>query len=86
MRVYAYDPSLGADLATIDINEATLDVRWEDDLKPGPVGEYVEVIDVDPASRLVTVHTRVRKRAVDLAGTQALGALWRSLVRDLGAN
>jgi subtilase family protein len=51
LRVYAYDPSLGADLATIDINEAILNVRWEDDLEPGPIGEYVEVIDVDPASR-----------------------------------
>jgi hypothetical protein len=51
LRVYAYDPSLGADLATIDINEATLDVLWEDNLEPGPLGEYVEVIDVDPASR-----------------------------------
>jgi hypothetical protein len=51
LRVYAYDPSLGADLATIDINEATLDVRWEDNLQPGPIGEYIEVIDVDPPSR-----------------------------------
>lgn len=51
LRVYAYDPSLGAQLATLDVNEATLDVRWETDLKPGPIGEYVEVIDVDPASQ-----------------------------------
>lgn len=51
LRVYAYDPSLGTSLATLDINEATLDVRWEDDLEPGPVGEYIEVIDIDPASR-----------------------------------
>ena len=33
------------------INEGTLSVRWEKDLEPGPVGEYIEVIDVDPASR-----------------------------------
>ncbi|HTO85524.1 MAG TPA: S8 family serine peptidase, partial [Methylomirabilota bacterium] len=51
LRVYAYDPALGARLETIGINEATLEVRWEDDLQPGPIGEYVEVIDVDPASR-----------------------------------
>ena len=49
--VYAYDPSLGAKLDTLGINEAMLEVRWEDDLKPGPIGEYVEVIDVDPASQ-----------------------------------
>src|SRR5581483_10537629 len=50
-RVYAYDPSLGAKLDTISINEATLDIRWEDKLQPGPVGEYIEVVDVDPASQ-----------------------------------
>lgn len=51
LRVYAYDPALGAKLDTIGINEATLEVKWEDDLEPGPIGEYVEVIDVDPASQ-----------------------------------
>ncbi|HWZ37853.1 MAG TPA: S8 family serine peptidase [Bradyrhizobium sp.] len=50
LRVYAYDPSLGARLDTASINEATLEVRWEDDLEPGPIGEYIEVMDVDPAS------------------------------------
>jgi hypothetical protein len=51
LRVYAYDPSLGAKLDTLGINEATLEIRWEDDLGRGPIGEYVEVIDVDPASQ-----------------------------------
>ena len=51
LRVYAYDPSLEADLETLSINVATLNVRWEQDLLPGPVGEYLEVIDVDPSSR-----------------------------------
>jgi subtilisin family serine protease len=51
LRVYAYDPSLGARLEMLDINEAILEVKWERDLKPGPVGEYVEVVDVDPASQ-----------------------------------
>jgi hypothetical protein len=51
LRVYAYDPALGAKLDTISINEATLEVRWEENLQPGPIGEYIEVIDVDPASQ-----------------------------------
>jgi subtilase family protein len=51
LRVYAYDPSVGARLETLDINEAILNVRWEDDLQRGPIGEYIEVIDVDPASQ-----------------------------------
>jgi hypothetical protein len=51
LRVYAYDPSLAADLDRLAINEATINVRWETDLKPGPIGEYIEVVDVDPASQ-----------------------------------
>jgi hypothetical protein len=51
LRVYAYDPSLGARLETLSINEAILDVRWEEKLEPGPIGEYFEVVDVDPASQ-----------------------------------
>lgn len=50
LKVFAYDPSLGTNLQTADISEGMIEVRWEDDLRPGPVGEYVEVIDVDPAS------------------------------------
>jgi CubicO group peptidase (beta-lactamase class C family) len=37
---------------------------------------------VDPASGLVMVHTAVRKQPVD-PGVVELGALWRSLVREL---
>lgn len=56
LRVFAFDPSVGVQLETAGINEVTLAVPWERDdsgkdiLQPGPVGEYVEVIDHDPAS------------------------------------
>jgi hypothetical protein len=56
LRVFAFDPSLGVQLETAGINEVTLAVPWERDasgndiLRPGPVGEYVEVVDHDPAS------------------------------------
>jgi hypothetical protein len=50
LRVYAYDPLLGREIETVSLNETVITVRWEDDLQPGPVGEYLEVIDVDPAS------------------------------------
>ncbi|HEY4266152.1 MAG TPA: S8 family serine peptidase, partial [Micropepsaceae bacterium] len=49
LQVYAYDPSLGTSLDTLGINLALLDVRWET-LEPGPVGEYLEIVDADPAS------------------------------------
>ena len=50
LRVYAYDPALASDLADYGINEAVVAVAWEANLKPGPVGEYIEVVDIDPAS------------------------------------
>ncbi|HEX5617131.1 MAG TPA: hypothetical protein VFX51_01850 [Solirubrobacteraceae bacterium] len=56
LRVFAFDPSLGVEIATAGINEVTLAVPWERDargediLRPGPVGEYLEVIDHDPSS------------------------------------
>lgn len=53
LQTFAFDPSLDLDLDTARVNRAVIDVRWEEDLQPGPVGEYVEVVDVDPASRCV---------------------------------
>lgn len=49
LRVYAFDPSLATRLETVHLNEAVLGIDWES-LEPGPVGEYFEVIDVDPPS------------------------------------
>lgn len=49
LRGFSFDPSLSAKLETAFINERTYAVPWEE-LSPGPVGEYVEVLDVDPAS------------------------------------
>lgn len=51
LRVFAYDPLLSTQLENLQINRATLDIPWEADLQPGPVGEYLEVVDVDPSSR-----------------------------------
>lgn len=49
LRGYSFDPSLSAKMETAFINERIFSIPWEE-LNPGPVGEYVEVIDVDPAS------------------------------------
>src|ERR1700712_2454922 len=49
IRVYAFDPSLNWQIDTAVINQLTLHVPWEE-LRPGPVGEYLEVVDVDPGS------------------------------------
>src|ERR1700746_2296926 len=50
LRVYALDPSIAKSLESVSINETTLSIPWEENLEPGPVGEYLEVVDVDPAS------------------------------------
>ena len=49
LRAFAFDPSLATRLETATLNEVTLEVPWEP-LEAGPVGEYLEVVDVDPAS------------------------------------
>jgi hypothetical protein len=58
LRVYTLDPSLASRLDTALINQTILNVPWEHDpvtgldrLGPGPAGEYLEVIDFDPASQ-----------------------------------
>ncbi len=50
LRIFALDPSIGKDLQLYKQAVTTVYVPWEEPLKPGPVGEYLEVIDVDPAS------------------------------------
>lgn len=52
LRILAFDPSLATRLDTAALNEITVSVPWED-LQPGPVGEYIEVVDIDPASGTV---------------------------------
>lgn len=50
LRGYAFDPSLSMRLETAAINHTVFEIPWEGNLKPGPRGEYVEVVDYDPAS------------------------------------
>jgi MinD-like ATPase involved in chromosome partitioning or flagellar assembly len=50
LRIYAYDPGQQTDPTMFDVSVATVTVPWERNLKSGPVGEYLEVVDVDPAT------------------------------------
>lgn len=56
LRVYAFDPQASVSLSTAVINDAIIELpwesRWETALDKGPTNEYLEVIDVDPASGL----------------------------------
>lgn len=49
LRGFALDPSLATDLETESISQIAFHVPWEM-LAPGPVGEYLEVVDYDPGS------------------------------------
>lgn len=51
LRVYSVDPALALKVEALDVAKTSLDVRWHDYRAPGPMGEYLDVIDVDPASR-----------------------------------
>src|SRR5690349_3215195 len=50
LRIFAFDPSVSAQVDTAGIGEITIGVRWEEGLQQGPIGEYIEVMDSDPAS------------------------------------
>ena len=49
LRGYALDPSLSQSLATAGEGEMLFKLPWEN-LEPGPRGEYVDVVDIDPGS------------------------------------
>lgn len=53
LRVFSFDPLLATNLDGLEIAELRLGIPWEQgaSLTPGPVGEYLEVVDYDPASR-----------------------------------
>jgi hypothetical protein len=57
LRGYAFDPSLSLKLETAQVNNITYKIEWEDiEMYPGsnrytvPKGEYVEIVDYDPAT------------------------------------
>jgi hypothetical protein len=51
LRGYALDPSLAQQLHTAPISQVTFRIPWDEGLEPGPVDEYLEVVDVDPAGK-----------------------------------
>jgi hypothetical protein len=59
LRALTFDPSLDLRLESAVVNRLTIQVPWEvnvtgkEILEPGPVGEYLEVVDIDPASGMV---------------------------------
>ena len=54
LRVFSCDPLFATDPDALGVEQVTITLPWNfadgDHLRPGPIGEYVEVIDFDPAS------------------------------------
>lgn len=64
LKGYAFDPSLSLLMDTVDINTIVYRIPWEQ-LEPGPIGEYVEVVDYDPTIKQLY-------RPIDLNGQYEL--------------
>ncbi|TGS99300.1 hypothetical protein EN856_37365, partial [Mesorhizobium sp. M8A.F.Ca.ET.213.01.1.1] len=51
---YAFDPQASTSAATAGVNVATIKIpweqSWEEEIQPGPINDYLEVIDIDPVS------------------------------------
>lgn len=50
LRGYALDPGFSTRLDTAGVNETVYRIPFEE-VGPGPTGEYIEVVDFDPASK-----------------------------------
>ncbi|HEX4614229.1 MAG TPA: hypothetical protein VH092_39040, partial [Urbifossiella sp.] len=57
LRVFSFDPLLATDPGSMGMASVVVKLDWDDEsadgakLQPGPIGEYLEVVDYDPASR-----------------------------------
>src|SRR5262245_58722169 len=64
LRVFAFDPGVRAQLDTLSISELTLNLTSEHGLEEGPVGEYLEVVDYDPASGVFYAPVNLNEQVI----------------------
>jgi hypothetical protein len=64
LRAFAFDPILSRRIDTYDVNQITIKLPWQDDLKLGPVDDYLEVVDYDPASKVFYAPVNLNDRAL----------------------
>lgn len=70
LRIFSFDPALAARYDLAGMSGITIEIPWEDNLEKGPVGEYIEVIDIDPGSGVA--YTPVDLNAPALLATDGL--------------
>lgn len=55
LQVFSFDPLFATELENLGAEQVTVELPWEfadgDRLQPGPVGEYLEVVDFDASGR-----------------------------------
>jgi len=64
LRAFAFDPILSRRIDTYDVNQITIKLPWQDDLKLGPVDDYLEVVDYDPASKVFYAPVNLNDRGL----------------------
>jgi len=70
LRIFAIDPGASGRLDTVFINQVVAKVQWERSptnsnlLQPGPVGSYLEIVDIDPASGLAYLPVDLNDRFI----------------------
>ncbi|MDQ0464386.1 hypothetical protein QO010_002167 [Caulobacter ginsengisoli] len=74
LRVYAFDPQASLDLGSTRFGHATIALTWNDPadglLEPGPVNDYLEVVDIDPCSD--KFYPPIDLNAVEVLGQDGL--------------
>jgi hypothetical protein len=70
LQIFSFDPGFAAQYDMAGIGEITIRVPWEH-LEKGPVGEYLEVIDLDPSSE--TLYRPVDLDRPELLASDGLG-------------
>lgn len=67
LRGYTIDPGFSTRLDTMGINETVYKIKWEK-LQPGPLGEYIEIIDFDAVN--YCFYEPVDLDAIDILAAQ----------------
>ena len=70
LRIFSFDPALAAKYELAGLSTVTIEIPWDDTLRPGPIDEYLEIIDVDPASD--AAYAPVDLNAPELLATDGL--------------